>query len=266
MKPEFYFLYLYNYLYFPFSNHQSMKNFSFWLLISAIVFFSCEGNDSDSEPDTVADINGSVLLFTEGSAAAANSGGMKVTVDGTNPSLSVVTDGLGKFTIRDVPFGTYTLVYEKDGYGTFKRGAVQHKAGGTFLTDIPSFGQLSTTRVTEFRINPSGTSLQVTATTDPGGNSGNRRYLRFFFSTQSTVSSSNYLAFSPTFISQENPFGKFFTANEIAALGLTPGTIVFVRAYGDSFFGNSYVDPVSGKTVFPNLNASSVPAVQVTIP
>ena len=243
-----------------------MKNFSFWLFTLAIVLFSCEGNDNDSEPDTVADINGSVLLFTEGSASASNSGGMKVTVDGANPSLSVVTDAFGKFTIRDVPFGTYTLVYEKDGYGTFKRGGVQHKAGGTFLTDISSLGQLSSTRVTEFRVTPSGTSLQVTATTDPGGNSGNRRYLRFFFSTQATVSSSNYQAFSSAFISQENPFGKVFTANEIAALGLTPGTVVFVRAYGDSFFGNSYVDPVSGKTVFSNLNATSAPAVQVTIP
>jgi hypothetical protein len=243
-----------------------MKSFVYTFVFSLFLFTACGGDYDNPDPDTVANINGSVLLFTEGNALASTNSGMKVSVEGLGSQFSVLTDAAGKFVLENVPFGTYNLVYEKEGYGTFKRPGVEHKAGGTVLTDIPSLGQLSTTKVTDFKANPSGLSVQVIATTDPGGNSGNRRYVRFFFSTQSSVSSTNYQVFSSTFISQENPFGRVFTGNELAALGLTPGTVVFIRAYGDSVFSNSYVDPVTNKTVFPNLNPTSAPAVSVTIP
>lgn len=243
-----------------------MKNLIYAMLFFSLLITACGGNDDDPDPDKVANINGSVLLFTEGSALAGTNAGMKVSVEGLGAQYSALTDAAGKFVLEDVPFGTYTLIYEKEGYGTFKRPAVEHKVGGTVLTDIPSLGQLSTTKVTDFKANPSGLSVQVIATTDPGGNTGNRRYVRFFFSTQSSVSSTNYQAFSGTFISQENPFGRVFTGAELAALGLTPGTVVFIRAYGDSVFSNSYVDPVTKKTVFPNLNPTSAPAVSVRIP
>ncbi len=243
-----------------------MKSFVYPLVFALFLLVSCGGDDSDPDPDTVANISGSVLLFTEGSAPASSNSGMKVSVEGLGSQFSVLTDAAGKFVLEDVPFGTYTLLYEKEGYGTFKRPGLEHKAGGTVLTDIPSLGQLSTTKVTQLNASPNGTGVEVSVTTDPGGNSGNRRYVRFFFSTQSTVSSTNYQVVSGTFISQENPFGRTFTRTELAALGLAPGTVVFIRAYGDSVFSNSYVDPVTNKTVFPNLNPTSAPGVSVTIP
>jgi hypothetical protein len=243
-----------------------MKNSTYLILLFSLLILSCNGKDEKPDPDTVASISGSVLLFTEGSALANNNSGMKVSIEGTNPLVSTVTDANGKFVLEKVPFGTYTLVYEKDGYGTFKKYDVEHKAGGTMIGDTPSLGQVTSTQITDLKITTSGGSIQLAATTNPAGNSTNRRYLRFFFSTQNTVSSTNYLAVSPTFISQENPFSRTLTAAELTALGLVSGTVIFVRAYGDSFFSNSYMDPLTKKSIYPNLNPTTVPAVSVTIP
>lgn len=233
-------------------------------LLLIIGFTSCS-NDENSTPDpiTSADITGSVNLYDEGITQIANDG-MTVKIEGTSIITTTAIDG--KFTLTDVPFGTHTLVYEKTGYGTFKRFNVEHK-GNTFIPDAPSLGQNSTTSITNLTVS-SSTNFPVIigATTNPSGSQGDTRYIRYFFSTDSNISSDNYENVLGTFPAQINPFKLNLSQDSIDALGFTSGTTVYVKCYGESFWSNQYDDPDTGTTVFPNLNSNTVATVSFIVP
>jgi hypothetical protein len=107
------------------------------ITIAVLGLISCKKDENpDPSPATKANITSSVNLYDEGTTKIDNSG-MTVTVDGTSPSISATTDVDGNFTLMDVPFGTYTLLYEKSGYGTFKRFNAEHKDGNTIIPDTP---------------------------------------------------------------------------------------------------------------------------------
>ncbi|WP_157963172.1 carboxypeptidase-like regulatory domain-containing protein [Algoriphagus litoralis] len=234
------------------------------LLIASCFLISCNSTSNTPDPDpTSGDITGSVLLFDEGIANQSPSG-MKVTVENLTPEKSAITDNSGKFSIPDVPFGTYALVYEKTGFGVFKKTGIEHTSAATPITDIPSLGQLSTTSVTELSATPSGKTIQTSVTTSPPGNNANRRYVRFFFGDTPDVSSTKYKAFSPIYVVQDAPYTRVFTEAELNQFGITVTGTIHIRAYGESFFSNSYVDPQTQKTIFPNLNPTTVGAVSVS--
>ena len=90
------------------------------ILFISILIFSCSGESNDISPPapTSGNIFGSVNLYDEGTSQIDNSG-MTISVEGT--AIQAISDAAGDFTLMDVPFGTYTIVYEKTGYGTFKK-------------------------------------------------------------------------------------------------------------------------------------------------
>jgi hypothetical protein len=57
-----------------------------------------------------------------------------------------------------------------------------------------------------------------------------------------------------------------FTASELYAMGFSTGQTVFIKLYGDSYQSNDYDDPLTGKTVFPNLNQASAAAISFIMP
>lgn len=119
------------------------------------------------------------------------------------------------------------------------------------LTTIPSFGQLSATTVTKLTAETSGTDFLVNATTDAGGNSANKRYIRFFYAVSSDVSNINYISFSDIYTAQINPYTHTLSNTDLNNRNFVSGTTVYVKAYGESFWSNSYIDGVSGKTISP---------------
>ncbi|WP_209330789.1 carboxypeptidase-like regulatory domain-containing protein [Lunatimonas salinarum] len=228
------------------------------ILFGALIGFlavSCD-NDTDPEegPATAADIVGSVNLYDEGTNSLDNSG-MQVSVEGSSPLIAATTDANGRFVLSDVPFGTYTLVYEKEGFGTYKKHEVLHENTGmaTPITETPSLGQRSSTEITGLGIERLAGELILRITTEPAGNSANRRYVRYLLGTESSLDLENYRAFSPLFVAQINPFELTLSQTDLQNAGFTSGQTVFVRAFGDSFWSNAYLDPVLGYTVFPNV-------------
>ena len=240
------------------------------VILTAFVVFSCSSSDdsSDNNPpaQTTADIIGSVNLYDEGTNLV-NGGGMTVRL--IDPSAgSTVTDNSGNFTLSDIPAGTYTLSFEKTGYGTFQIPNLQHASNGgnTIITESPSLGQSSSTMITGLFAKVVDDVVRITIATDPAGNNGNPRYIRYFLSTQADVSASNYQYNSPGFTVQINPANLQFSASDLQGFGFSSGDTVYMKVYGDSFWSNTYTDPDTSLSVYPNLNDTSPAAVSFMVP
>lgn len=241
----------------------------FKLILGLAIFFtlsSCDKEEDISpEPSTKANIIGSVNLYDEGITKIDNSK-MMVKVEGTE--ISALTDAEGKFTLTDVPFGSYALVYEKSGFGTFKIYDLEHANTGslTIITNTPSLGQVSTTVITNINARENNNAITIATTMSPEANIGNTRYLRYFFSTDSIVNDENYDAVLETRPAQINPYNLNLDSSSLNALGFTSGQTIYVKCYGESFWSNQYYDPILETIVFPNLNQTSANAVSFVVP
>ena len=240
-----------------------------YLFLSLILIWgltSCSSDDDNPPtnlPATSANISGSVNLYDEGTTQIDNSG-MTVSVDGS--SITATTNAAGEYTLQNVPFGNVTLIYEKTGYGTFKKFNINHNNGDTFITENPSLGQMSTTTITDLNASVNGGDVSVSATTDPAGSNGNTRYIRYFLSEDANVSDDNYSFHSQTLISRINPYQLILSQDELINAGFLTGQTVYIKVYGESFWGNEYNEPNSSTTVFPNLNSNSATAVSFVVP
>ena len=239
--------------------------FKILMFIIVIATVSCSSDDSNDEPITKANITGSVNLYDEGTTLLDESN-MLVKVVGTNPLITALTNSNGQFVLEDVPFGTYTIEYEKAQYGVFKKFNFSHQGNANAITEIPSLGKTSSTEITDLLVNIVNGQVVFSITTSPAGNNSNRRYVRYFLSTSATVSNSNYMYHSPTFISQINPYQSTLTQTELINAGFTSGQTVYVKAYGESYWSNEYFDVSLNKKVFPNLNTVSANAVSFVVP
>lgn len=227
---------------------------------------SCnKDNDSTPEPVTKANIIGSVNLYNEGVTQIDNSN-MIIRVEGTE--LSAITDTEGDFTLSDVPFGTYTLIYEKSGFGTFKNYNIEHTNTGssTIISETPSLGEISTTQITAIESSVIGNNIHVSITTNPAGSNNNTRYIRFFLSENSNVSNEKYAFYSSGFVSQINPYVIILSKDDLISAGFSSDQTVYLKAYGDSYWSNKYDDPALGRKVFPNLNMTSANSVSLIVP
>ncbi|MCK5782164.1 MAG: carboxypeptidase regulatory-like domain-containing protein, partial [Flavobacteriales bacterium] len=214
-----------------------------------------------------ADVFGYVSLYDDGINKLDNSG-MKVYVDGAEDIFSATTDSEGNFTIKDVTLGTYGIVYEKEGYGTYKIYNVKlEKAGESVsIEKIPSLGKLSTTKVTSLSSRIEGEDVMLTYDTDPAGNSNAPRYIRYFFDDEAGVTSSTYKHHTVVYEIKDSPHERWFSTENLKDLGFKSGETVYVKVCGDSFWSNDYDEPSFGIRLFPNLNMTSADEVSFVIP
>lgn len=245
--------------------------FGYAFLFLLFLIISCSKKDSSPvvPPVTPVDapIYGEVNLFNESTLALEKSG-MTVSVDSTFPPNKSVTGADGKFFIPFIGFGNRALVFEKPGYGTFKLFGINHaynNGAGTLITPIPSLGKLSSTTVTGLSAVVAAGNLTVSVTTSPAANNSSPKYLRIFLSTRAAVSNNIFQKALVTVVTID-PSEKTLTKAELNSLGFASGTTVYARVYGDSFWSNSYDDPMVGRTVFPNLNPATVSAVSFIVP
>ena len=243
--------------------------------ITTQLLFSCKKNST--EPSTKGAISGTVTLWTDKSSSLNDASGVIVTI-GNLPGKTFTTGANGQFRFEDIPFDQYDLVFTKQGYGTFKIFGITHTrpTGSSVslpvVTNIPSIqmGAQSTTNVLShtFLLNlyNAGPGVSYTYTVSPNPSVSNRGYVRAFLSTSSSVSSSNYTAYSTVRSVLSTPATGGFSLEELNGFGFTSGQTVYIKLYGESFISNDYTEPLTGKRIFPNLSSTSASAISFVIP
>lgn len=258
-----------------------VRNFLYLFLMLTILLSGCQGEDGDPGPQgpqgeqgaqgekgdqgekapvLTGNITGYVRVLGEFGKEFTDKSGVTVTIDGSNPVKSAVTNAQGGFELTNVAEGIYLLVYTKTGFGTFKRFVV-HPGGSVanFLTTV-TIGQIPSLAVTDLALTfTSPTIVQITGnlTGTPQGSSR----IRLYMSTDPNVTDKNYMlsitllnSSTTTAFTLNTSYSSFITPLNFD--GISTGTTIYVRAY----VGNaesSYTDSVTGLTVFPSVGAGS---------
>jgi len=237
------------------------------LTLLFVVTISCSDDDLGTpvEESGSGAIQGVVVLHDQFGIPVANE---DMTISITGETYTATTAANGSYVLTSVPLGTYELVYEKEGFGTFKT-EVEHSR---------SFERGSTTLLTYYLGEKSTTfiggngsaafdngNLVIDASTLPAGSATNPVYLSTFFSKEDNVSNQvNIGLIGPVrYISGSTNVEVEITAAELANLGFTSGETIYFRIYGDSFQTNAYQGE-DGK-IHPNANTTSNASVSSSI-
>lgn len=218
-----------------------------------------------NDPDGDSFLSGSVNL-TDDLGNSISNAGMAVTLVEALPVRSDTTFDDGSFLITEIPFGAYTLEFEKDGFGTFKLFNVPIGQGG--ISDIPTLnlGRVSTTKTTSIQDSISGEDIFIKVSVEPAGTPDVPRFIRLFFNDLGNVGPEVNMAF--TNVLRVEAETLTFTVNqaELLDIGFGSGQTVYVRAYGESVNANNYEDPNLGRNVFPNVNLDAANSIFFQVP
>ncbi|GMQ30483.1 carboxypeptidase-like regulatory domain-containing protein [Algoriphagus confluentis] len=237
------------------------------VLIFGIVFFgwllsSCDSYEFPPVGAEKGSISGSLALFDEGTTQKASSAGMRISLEGTDPLIFTFSDQFGRFELKNVPFGSYAVVYEKEGYGTFRY--LGEDDGDKFEhlpeivnSKIPHFllGEKSTTKIQNVNVEKVVGGYRFSVEGNPGGSISRERYFSFLVSTTNPNFSERDFDYSFKYSSNSNLLVVFLPDAVYESL-LHPQTgKAYLKVYGNSYHENLYVE--NGRVVFPNLNPVS---------
>lgn len=91
----------------------TMIALKFALFFALFIAAACSKDGGRDPVPAKANITGSVILY-DASVTQVDKSGMKVSVECSSPLISATTDNNGKFTLTDVPFGTYMCLCMKN--------------------------------------------------------------------------------------------------------------------------------------------------------
>jgi len=230
-----------------------MKTKMITFLVLLLGLSACKKESQGPAPIILSDIIGSVNLYDEGSSPISNAG-LMVSILDSDPLIKASTDDEGKFSLKKVKSGTYTLLFRKPGFGTFKKYDIIHKdTENTYITESPSLGQKTSTSVGLLIANAYTDSVILTVSIDPDASNNNPRYIRVFFGENEDLSPEIFDYYTEPFVIMNNPFELKFTGTELQSFGFQKGQKVYVNVAGESYFSNEYYDLDIERQIFPNL-------------
>ncbi|MEP0264519.1 carboxypeptidase-like regulatory domain-containing protein [Dokdonia sp.] len=239
--------------------------YQFYSFVFILLLLSCSKESNTTTEIETGSITGEVNLFSSRGGFAPDEN-MQVTIEGSDLLLTVFTDSIGEYTFEDIPYGRYDLRFEKEGFGTFKRGDIIHQNEETIIELPENLSRESTTGITQLTLSETETGITISLVTSPPANSFSERYARLFFNIGSETSSTIFGYFTPVLRVESTPYVQSFTFEEFESLGFISGAPIFIKAYGESLFSNEYIDPNNGDRIFPNINPNTTSNVSFIMP
>ena len=220
-------------------------------------------------------ITGTLNVYDDkGNQNADDKAGVKVVaLNGTTEVGTASSVTSGKYTLANLPYGTYDLAFSRADIGLYKIYGVQvsnSNANSTTTVSTVQLGQISGTSITDFTYQGNtfggAPGISYTISVSPSPTTNGRGYFRIFLSTSASVSKDNFGVFTPVRSIISNGATGGFTKDEMTGFGFTSGQTVYMIAYGESPQTNEYTDATTGKKMFPNLNAVNRPAISAVVP
>jgi len=224
------------------------------------ILIACAGSQGPAGPLLTGNRTGVVYLYDQFGGSLSSDSGITVTA---NPgAINSVSSPAGQYTLPGLNTGVYTISFAGTGFGTFLQPRVGFVGGGTTQVAPINMAQQSTAVIAGLSATPNvaGDTIILSGTIDAPP-TGVTRSIRLFFSAAATPSA-GVGAYAVTTVKagfSASPFTYRLTGADIESLRnvFAAASTVYVVAYGDSFYENSYEDSTSGQTVYPNVSAPS---------
>lgn len=262
----------------------NLSKFAGLALSAALLLNGCKGKDGDPGPAGAAgasgtagaagaagasgqNLTGSIYGFVatvdEYGATTAKSG-VTVTIDGVTPAAIATTNADGRYEFIGVRNGTYNLTFSRPGLGALRRFGVAHVGGDqpTFLgtstisaASTTSIGPISVASLssTIVQLNVPFTNAGIPAGTLP-------RFLVFVSANSGTTAingTSIFINSLSSSSSSPNSVVAGISRAQFTSAGFASGTTVYLVLYGAPSFLGSYTDPLTGRSIYSGLGASS---------
>jgi len=237
------------------------------LILSLLILFSLTGCLDDDSGGGSETLQGNVNLFDDGQNTIANDD-MAVTVLGTLPVISDTTVSDGSFRLENIPTGVFTLLFKKEGFGTFRIFNYPVGLAGASRPDLTriNLGQISSTVTTAIQDSIVGEDIFLIVDVDPAGTPDRPRFVRIFFNQLGNAGPEENRAFSGVLETESDQLIFAVSRTDLLDVGFQLGQTVFARAYGESFYANDYEDPTLDRRVFPNLNPNAADPIFFQVP
>lgn len=250
----------------------STIKYIFVLAILSIFAFSCKVGEVGPEGAKGTDatlrkgnIIGFANAFTEAAALLPSFEGTSVLLEGNGLSKTVSTNAEGKYEFTDIPVGTYNFTFTRTGFGTRRIFGKPH-AGGSNIT-VNNAMQLvanPSLNITSVTLTPSGNNINGSGTTSGMMIPGTTNiFVVAFISTSNTVSNTNYMLATSSFLGGTNT--NFTSTFLNVAQNFPAGTQLYFRVYGASS-ANFDIDYATGRRIYSNLGTTPSPVATVTLP
>ncbi len=231
------------------------------------------GPKGQDGPKLTGSLSGYAILEDEFGFNLNSSSMVSVSINSI--AKSVNTDSTGKWKIDSLETGTYDITFTKPGFGTYIKYSYQFVGGSNSFYGTVKLGQLPSFEISSFLVNSNGAYINTSGTINKKAPSYTSLFLAVFAGTDSTVSSNpehykkSYigLIFAGSNLFNYDTDLKIFKGNDF-----TSGQKIYLCAYSINILssalreGSSYVDPRSGKIIFPGLGAKKSKVVSFVLP
>lgn len=218
--------------------------FNILFVAVVLILMGCENNETLS---LKGDIVGFVEIIDEYGNEIEDKSGVEVEFE--NTSYSATTNKIGKYEIKDVPAGTYSITYTSDSCGMDKYTSFQHVGGNVaaYVSELTLY-KFPTYKPDTIEVFYSNGYVDIVAYfTYPSKD----YYAKIYFSNSAEVSNEDYSYYSTISITNESTVGTNTSFN-IENTDMSILSPIYYVVYQFNYYGRyaGYYDYEAGEQVY----------------